>query len=212
MKSNPFSVLLLSLFILSACSPSRLLSSWKSDSLQEYTLDHVLVVGVAKDETKRRIYENTFTDSLVNSGIHAVASYSASPQAIKPDKKHLREVVQKTAAQSVLITHVVSENGAEFYQPTNVIVRTNNFHTGLYGYYPHLFNHVVHSGSYVNTTKVVLETSLYDVQTEARIWSARTESIDPVMTRKYYQQLIDLFLSDLEKKNLLQEGKNDISL
>lgn len=111
--------------------------------------------------------------------------------------------LRKTNAESVLITHLVKANEKNSYQPHSVIIGTNSYNRGLYGYYPMIYNSVYQSGSYVTQTKVVLETSLYDVKTEKRIWSAQTESIDPVMTRKYYQQLIDLFLDDLKNKKLL---------
>lgn len=203
MKIKQFTGLFLCLFLLSSCSTSRLLTSWENEAHKSYVIDHVLVIGIAKNETKRRIYEDTFTDSLVDSGINAVASYTASQQPIEPDEKQLREVIRKTNADSVLITHLVSANEKNSYQPHSTIIGTNSYSRGLYGYYPMIYNSVYQSGSYLTKTKVVLETSLYDVKTEERIWTAQTESIDPVMTRKYYQQLIDLFLDDLKNKKLL---------
>lgn len=203
MKIKQFTGLFLCLFLLSSCSTSRLLSSWESETHKSYVMDQVLVIGIAKNETKRRIYEDTFTDSLMDSGINAVASYTARQQPIEPDEKQLREVIRKTNADSVLITHLVSANEKNSYQPHSTIIGTNSYSRGLYGYYPMIYHSVYQSGSYLTKTKVVLETSLYDVKTEERIWTAQTESIDPVMTRKYYQQLIDLFLDDLKNKKLL---------
>ncbi len=112
-------------------------------------------------------------------------------------------MIRKTGASTILITHMVSADEKDFYQPSNLIIGTNSYSRGLYGYYPHIYRSVYSSGSYVSTTKVTLETSLYDVTTEKLIWTARSVSIDPVMTRKYYQQLIDLFLADLRSKKLL---------
>ena len=203
MRIKQLTGLFLCLFLLSSCSTSRLLSSWESEAHKSYVFDQVLVISIAKNETKRRIYEDTFTDSLVDSGINAFASYTASQQPIEPDEKQLREVIRKTNADSVLITHLVSANEKNSYQSHSTIIGTNSYNRGLYGYYPMIYNSVYQSGSYLTKTKVVLETSLYDVKTEERIWTAQTESIDPVMTRKYYQQLIDLFLDDLKNKKLL---------
>lgn len=205
MKIKQFTGLVFCLFLLSSCSTSRLLTSWENEAQQDYVINQVLVIGIAKNETKRRIYEDTFTDSLVDSGIKAIASYTASQQPIEPDEKQLREVIRKTNADSVLITHLVTASEKNSYQPHSRIIGTNsyNYGRGLYGYYPMIYNSVYQSGSYVTKTKVVLETSLYDVKTEERIWTSQTESIDPVMTRKYYQQLINLFLDDLKDKKLI---------
>jgi len=192
--------------VLSSCSASRLLSTWESENAAQFTLSKVLVIGVAKDETKRRIYEDTFSDSLLAMQVESVPSYTTSKEPIEPTEKHLREVVIRSGCDTVLITHVVGSSEKDFYQPHNRIIGTNNYGTyghGLYGYYPFIYRSVYSGGSYISTTKVILETSLYDVHTEKRIWSARSESIDPVMTRKYYQKLINLFLNDLESKKIL---------
>jgi hypothetical protein len=204
MKTPQTLALLLFCTILSSCSANRLLSSWSDSYFEESSIAPVLIVGIARDETKRRIYEDTFVDSLTLAKTKSVASYTASKQSIEPNEKALREVVKKTGAKTVLITHMVSENEKDFYQPATIVHGTNSYSTpGLYRYYPFIYNSVFTSGSYNSTTKVVLETNLYDVETEKLIWTARSESIDPVMTRKYYQQLINLFLNDLASKNLL---------
>jgi hypothetical protein len=203
-KISPFFLILLCSFVLSSCSANKLTSSWKNDSLEQYQMDTVLVVGIARDETKRRIYEDTFVSSLTEAGVHAVPSYTVSKQSEEPSEKALREMLTKSHATAVLITHMVSHKETESYQRSALLVGTNNYYGNtLYGYYPFIWNSISPSGTYVSKIKVMLETNLYDVKTEDLLWSALSESTDPVMTRKYYQELIDLFLNDLKKDNLL---------
>lgn len=205
MKTLQIAFLLFLCTLFGSCSANRLLSSWNDPSFVEHSMATVLIVGIAKDETKRRIYEDTFADSLARTNTPSVASYTVSKQSIEPTKEALENAIKKTAAKTVLITHMISEGEKGFYQPSNRTIETNSYsnYGGLYSYYPFIYNAVYSSGSYQSSTKVILETNLYDVETEKLIWSARSESIDPVMTRKFYQQLIDLFLNDLSKKNLL---------
>jgi hypothetical protein len=201
---SPFLIILLFSFFLSSCSANKLTSSWKNESLGQYQTDTVLVVGLSKDETKRRIYEDTFVTSLTAAGVKAVPSYTVSKQSMEPSEKALREMLTKSHATAVLITHMIDQKETEFYQRSAPLVGTRGYygHT-LYGYYPFIWNSISPAGSYVNKIKVMLETNLYDVKTESLLWSARSESTDPVMTRKYYQELIDLFLNDLKIDNLL---------
>ncbi len=205
MKIIQTAILLLSSILLSSCSANRLTSTWNEPTFVNTSLAPVLVVGVSKDATKRHIYEDTFVDSLNALKTKAIASYTACKQSIEPNEGALREVVKKTGARTVLITHMVGENEKNHYQPAlNQYGNLGYSHTGLYHYYPLIYSSVYTPGSYTSTTKVTLETNLYDVSTEKLIWTARSESIDPVMTRKYYQKLIDLFLIDLKKKNILK--------
>ena len=202
---------LLTLLVLSSCSASRLLSTWQSKNIEQFTTESILIIGIAKDETKRRIYEDTFSDSFQATGVKAVPSYTVSKQPISPKENILRDIVAKSGCDSVLITHIVGATEKEFYQRHTMIVGTNSVSNyGLYGYYPFIYNSVYSGGSYVSTTRVILETSLYDVQTEQRIWSARSESIDPVMTKKYYQELIDLFISDLQRNQIVTPNKSSV--
>ncbi len=200
-------------FLLSSCSANKLTSSWKNDSLRQYRLDTVLVVGVAQNETKRRIYEDTFVSSLTEAGVVAIPSYTVGKQSFEPTKKALQEMLIKSHATAVLITHKIGRDEIDAYQRNAVLIGSNNYYgaTGagsyygntLYGYFPLIWNSVGASGSYYEKITVMLETNLYDVKTEQLLWSARSESTDPVMTRKYYQKLINLFLNDLKKDNLL---------
>lgn len=197
------SLLIFNIF-LTSCSANRLLFSWTDETLNQYHLEKLLVVGVAKDETKRRIYEDTFVSSLTEINVPAVPSYAVCKQAIEPNAESLREVIGKTGTSAVLITHLVGINEEDYYHPPQRINSVDtHFSHGLYGYYPAIYHSVYMPGNYSGNTKVILETNLYDVQTEKLIWSARSESIDPVMTRKYYQELINLFLTDLEKQKII---------
>ncbi len=205
MKILQTAILLLFCTLLVSCSANRLTSTWNDPALVDIPLAPVLVVGVAKDATKRHIYEDTFVDSLSALNTKAVASYTASKQSIDPNEDALRKIVKKTGAQTVLITHMVGTSEKSHYQPTlNRYGNLGSSPTGLYRYYPMIYSSVYTPESYISTTKVVQETNLYDVSNEKLIWTARSESIDPVMTRKYYQELIDLFLIDLKRKNILK--------
>lgn len=210
---SPAFLILLCSLLLSSCSANKLTSSWKHDSIGQYKMGTVLVIGVARDEIKRRIYEDTFVSSLTEAGVHAVPSYTVTKQSIEPSKEALQEVLTKSQADTVLITHRIGRKEVEAYQRSALLIGSNNYYgiTGadgyygnsLYGYYPLIWNSVAPTGSYYEKITVMLETNLYDVKTEELLWSARSESTDPVMTRKYYQKLINLFLNDLKKDNLL---------
>ncbi len=195
-------LLVVSSILLNSCSANTLLYSWHEGSLEQYRLQKVLVVGVAQDETKRRIYEDTFVSSLTEKGIQATPSYTASNKVIEPGRSALQEVIDKTGTRLVMITHLVGRNeGETFYHSQNISPQHDHFSHDLYTYYPATYHAIYTSDRSSGITQVILETNLYDVRTGMLIWSARSRSIDPVMTRKYYQDLIELFLDDLKAKS-----------
>lgn len=202
--------LLLFCSLISSCSANRLLSSWNDPTFQNPSPGKILIIAISRDETKRRIFEDTFTDSLTHTNMKGIPSYTVSKPSTKPNLKELRATVKKTGVESVLITHIVGAKEQSFSQRTSRVVGTNSYPerihtygTDLYSYYPFIFRSVHAPGVYTETVKVILETNIYDVKSEKIIWTARSESTNPVMTRDYYQNLINLFVDDLKKKNLL---------
>ncbi len=95
MKTIQLITLFLFCTLLNSCSSSRLLSSQADPSFAKAPISKILVVGVAKDETKRRIYEDTFVDTFKKSGAQAIASYTISKSSIEPTEEALRAVVKK---------------------------------------------------------------------------------------------------------------------
>jgi len=199
-----FFLAVLCAIFLNSCSTNRLVSSWSDESIDGYQLDTVLVVGIANDETKRRIYEDTFVSSLTRASVKAIPSYTVSKNSVEASEKALRELIKKSGADAVLITHMLGRKEVESYQQAVQSVGTNNYYgSTLYGYYPFIWSSISPVGVSTGSIKVMLETNLYDVPSEKLLWSSRSESTDPVMTKKYYQDLIDLFLEDLKKGGLL---------
>ncbi len=202
--------LLLFCSLISSCSANRLLSSWNDPTFENPQPGEILIIAIARDETKRRIFEDTFADSLTHTKMKGIPSYTVSKQSAEPNLEELRATVKKTGAEYVLITHIVGAKEQSFHQRASIVVGTNTYpestHTygaSLYSYYPFIFRSVHAPGVYTETVKVILETNIYDVKTEKIIWTARSESTNPVMTRDYYQNLINLFVDDLKNKNLL---------
>ncbi len=198
-----FSYLVISI-LLTGCSSTQLLSSWNDTSAQKSPIEPVLIIGVANNNpTIRNIYEDTFVNSFAKAKILAIPSHTISEQPIEPNEQSLREIIKKADAGTVLITHILDAKEENSFIPSSYVVGSNSYAPGrLYSYYPFVRSSVSDMGSYVNKTIVILESNLYDVKTENLIWSARTKSIDPVMTKKYYQGITDILTSDLTSKHL----------
>lgn len=200
--STPFAYIIISI-LLSSCTSSKLVSSWHDPSFDNSQPAKVLIIAIAREETKRHIFEDTFADSLTSTKVEGIPSYTISQQSEDPDMEALRRAINKSGADTILITHLVGGKEQGFYQPARVVVGSNSYPELLNTYYPFIFRVVHAPGVYVENVTVLLETNIYDTKTEKLIWTARSESKNPVMTRDYYQELINLFIRDLEDKNLL---------
>ena len=196
-------VLLSVTFILSfaACSPkATLTSSWVDPSLKGYSANDVLVLGVSKDETRLKLYENVFVDEFAKNNIRAIASHKVIGTVLEPDRESVEAAVKKSGASSVLVTHVVDRQSESHTIPGSVHYRT----TGFYGYYGQAFTRVHMPATDVTRTVVQLESNLYDISTNSLVWSAQSEAINPELLRTDFERIIGLLVADMKEKKIIQ--------
>ena len=69
----------LALLVLSGCVNTSLIDRWKDASFAGPPLHKVLVVGVQKDDGRRRLWEDGMVGALIHQGVQATASYVVFP-------------------------------------------------------------------------------------------------------------------------------------
>lgn len=188
-----------------SCGTSKLTATWHDEAfVGKHIVQDVLVIAVTKDETIKRLYEDRFVDKLSKDGVRAVASYTLSQPDIKPTKEGVDAAVKEAGAKSVLITRYLGTDTSEHYRPPQrTMVYADPYYRGIHGYYPMTYGEVYSPGYTVKVTTISLESNLYDAETGNLVWSTRSESINPSMTQKYVDELVNLFTGDLKKANLL---------
>jgi len=193
------------LLLLSSCGTSRLTATWHDASYGgQNNLQDVLIIAVTKDETVKRLFEDTFAAELEAEGVHAIPSYSLSQPDIKPEKEAIDTAIKEAGARSVIITRHLGTDTKEHYRPPQrTSVFADPYYGGIHGYYPMAYREVYSPGYTVKVTTVSLEANLYDVKTGKLVWAVRSESTDPTMTKKYIEELVNLFSGDLKKNALL---------
>lgn len=193
------------LLLLSSCGTSRLTATWHDVSYGgQKKIQDVLIIAVTKDETIKRLFEDTFAATLGAEGLQAIPSYTLSQPDIKPEQEAIDAAVKEAGARSVIITRHLGTDTKEHYRPPQrVSVFADPYYGGIHGYYPMAYREVYTPGYTVKVTTVSLEANLYDVETGKLVWAVRSESTDPTMTKKYIEELVHLFTGDLKKNALL---------
>ncbi len=193
------------LLLSTSCGTSKLIATWHDESFAgKHIVQDVLVIAVTKDETIKRLYEDRFVDKLSKDGVRAIASYTLSQPDIKPTKEGVDAAVKEAGAKSVLITRYLGTDTKEHYRPPQrTMVFADPYYGGIHGYYPMTYREAYSPGYTVKVTTISLESNLYETKTGNLVWSTRSESINPSMTKKYVDELVNLFAGDLKKANLL---------
>jgi hypothetical protein len=197
---------LVGLVLLYGCATTNLTTTWHDPAYSgSKRVQDVLIIAVTREETVRRIYEDRFAAELAKDNIRAVQSYTLKNSKLEPDRKAVEEAVREAGARSVLITRHISTDTRQHYRPPERIsMYADPYYSRMNRYYPLAYREVHYTPGYnYSVTTVNLEANLYDAETEKLIWSAQSKSVDPQMTKKYIDGLVQTFAKDLKEKSLL---------
>jgi hypothetical protein len=209
MRRNVFPLIVaaaVSLPILS-CASTKLTGAWKDPSYTGGPVDTVMVIGIAKEESTRRLFEDTFVAQLEANHVRAVPSYPHLPSGAKSDRAAIEKAVKETGVSAVLITHVVGVEEREQYHPPMQAYAPTNYYWGMYGYYGRAYDYAYDPGYYSRYKVYTLETNLYDGSTAALIWTAQTETFDPQNVASEIDGLVKVLIGDLRSKGLIGTGR-----
>ena len=196
----------LTVLLISSCASTRLTTSWyDAEYSDKNLLQDVLIIGVSKDETVRRLFEDRFVAILEEAGVDAVQSYTLKASDIEPTRAAVEKAVAEAEAKFVIVTRHLSTDTTQHYRPPErVSVYADPYYSRMYRYYPMAYREVYYTPGYsYDVTTVSMESNLYDAGTEKLVWSAQSQSTDPKMTRKYIDALIDVFTKNLQANGLL---------
>ena len=192
--------------MLTACTTTKLVTRWNDTEYKGPMLEKVLVVGVMKDDIKRRYYEDEFVKKIASGGRQAVTSYTLMPdlKAVN-DKEALVEIVKKAGADSVLVTTLKAVKEQEREVPPRVdYVPTMGMGYGYYPYYMNSYQAVYSPGYTTVDTVVQLETRVYALPTEDLVWAGNTESFNASSAGSIISESANLIVTDMKASGLIK--------
>ncbi|MET0232668.1 MAG: DUF4136 domain-containing protein [Rhodanobacteraceae bacterium] len=181
---------------LAACASTTVRDQWKDPSFRGPPATNAVVVGIAKSETTRRVFEDTFAQQLTAAGVHAVAAYTQ----VKPGddgRIQLPEFVRQSSADVVIATRVQRVQQKTDVYPTYTPVG----YGGFYGWYGTAWAATPTISQY---EVVTLETTVWDPKTEKLIWAATTQRVASQDVPKVTQQLAQTLIPRMKADGVLR--------
>ena len=211
-----FAMILATAFMLNGCAPADITASWKSPEYQRGEIRSVLVVGISKNETVRRTFEDAMTSRLEQYGIEAEPGYRTISADELADKKSMNKLVKSREAGGVLISRIVDTHTEEVVRPG----RTTAYHDWPYywrrsywsgidpyrGWYPYYRSsyEIIHEPARVSRVKVVtIETTLYSVESDEPVWSVRAEMRSEGKLGSRIERFTDQLIDNMVDKGVI---------
>jgi hypothetical protein len=190
---NPGKILLYgSILLLVACGPStKITKSWTDPSFtpsaaQSYK--KVLVMGLLKDESTRRIAEDKMVAAFKN--VTAVPSYSYL-QPADTVRGVVEDRLKKDGFDGVVIMRLADVDKSVSYVPG----------TGYGGWYGYRYSS---PGYYQEDKTFYVETSFYSLPDTKLLWSGTTSSLNPDKLGRTLDDIIATLRGQLQKEKLIK--------
>lgn len=198
---NPFVFLMLVAVLVTACATTQLNSAWKDPSYQAQP-SKVMVIGVAQNPAKRRVFEDEFVQQLNAHGTEAIASYSVLSDKQQDDHTAIAAKVVQLGADTVLITRLVSKKTVHVYVPGSVFYPPPYYRTWP-DYYGYGYQAIYAPGYIAENEYAVIETNLYEAANNKLIWTATSESGMSGSDQKLIKSYIGVMVKTMVEQGLL---------
>jgi hypothetical protein len=193
--------------LLAACASTSLEGSWSNPALpREPISGPVLVVGVARDDIVRRVYEDGMVAQLAARGIKAMPSYGLVAGPLGP-KAHdeVLAAARKAGARQLLSTAVIGQDREQVVtQDPGPFIGMGGYGRWYGAYWGMSFPVRTEVRSYAVYTA---QTSLVDVAGEQLRWTARTRTADPRDVTRETQAFVEVIVKSMTEAKLLPPAK-----
>lgn len=192
MKSLRFALFALPL-ALAACSTVSVSNQWKDPAWAGPPASSMLVLGITKSDTMRRVFEDTFSQQLQAAGIKATQSYTQIPAG--GGSTQIGDVVKSSGADALLTTRV------ERIEQRTTVTPSGPGYGGFYGWYGAAWASTPDVHQY---DVVTLETTVWDAKTQKVIWTVTTQGVGTNNISKAVQDLAATLIPKLKSDGIIR--------
>jgi hypothetical protein len=185
-----------------ACAAStKIVNQWVSPDYASPRFKKIMVIGVSKQPSIRRTFEDQFVTQLKAAGVDAVPSYIYIPEDGEVDEERLQVMVKQAGADAAIVTRLVrvekkTQVTPGFYQPPAVgFGFYRGYSAAWLGYYepPRVYQYDVY----------ISETTLYDTARNQLVWAGTVETTAPGDINKEIERYVATVIDALKSKNIL---------
>jgi len=205
--------LMLVTLLVAACSSTTMSGSW-SDPAFTKKVKNVYIIGISKNETHRRIFEDSFGRQLASQGIKTFSSYKDLPNNQETDREAIFQRMTAEGCDSVIITQLINTRKESVTSPGRVSGYSSGpYYGGRRGVGDHYDNW---NSYYYRRTDIVyepptstefviatVESVMYDLKSEEMIWSGQLETVIEGNFEKMVQDFVDTVSKDLAEKGII---------
>lgn len=184
---------------LTACTATTLRDSWLDPSLKPgWHFQKIAVAVLAKDQTTRRIAEDTLVARITRS--KAVPSYQLIRESEGNDAKLVKARLQEAGVDGIVVMRLMGMKTQTRVVPGSY----PEAYYGFQGYYGMAQPMAYSAGALENDTLVQVETNVYSLADDKLVYAAHSESFNPMNAQGLVGEIAGAIADDLKKRGLMR--------
>ncbi|MDO9275966.1 MAG: hypothetical protein Q7T92_10515 [Lutibacter sp.] len=205
--------LFIGILLLSACSSTRFVDSWKNPEIISFEPKKMMVVGITDNLTARKIFEEKLKHAFVLRNIYAVESMDVLDNGFSSSKKNEEEIdkminkIAKDDFDTVLITSVKGVEERVDYQ--SYYYPSIGYRWSRFGRYYYRYQDIYYTPQYYNYYKIYnVETIIYNINeddTKSLVWVGAIHLVDPQTITSTVNEYVDKIMKQLEHEKLIKQ-------
>ena len=194
------SVFLITL-ILFSCSPSSQFTNlYVDDAYKGMQFKKVLVVGMAKEEWKRKVYENEFRKDLMQHNVQVLTAWQELPKGETISKETFYKYFSDKNIDAVFVVMAAGSKTEEKMTSSG----SSNVYVGFYGFYVSSASYFYSPVTTSQETVVYMKTNIYETSKGTLIWSIKSQSFEPQNTGDVIKTVSFNVVSELAQQGYIK--------
>lgn len=192
---------------ISACSNTRMTTTWASPLASRMSFDRPLVLFVSSDAAVRRYAEDRMASQIPGS----TQSYALIPEDMVADEDRVKEVIRKSGHDGVIIMRIVAveqQIPAVAYSGYPITAYTTTIRPrltregNLWRYWGSAWVDVYDPGYYYANQRVSMESSVYSVPDEDLLWAGLSQTTNPSSIKSLINSAVDKSIGKMKDEGL----------
>ena len=185
------------LMILTACATTKLSGTWKDESLSGKKFQKLLIIGAAKQQQVRELFEDEFIRQLEAQGVKAIPSYTLIPAEKMLDKETIVSHITENRIDAVLITRLTGSKGEREMETGNTYRVPYAYYNQMHEYYKKGLESTQEPSPATTHKVIILETNIYNAETEKLAWATASDVYVQDATYKLTKDFIKVIVNKL---------------
>jgi len=211
MKKNYLLLLMITGFILAACSSSKKSTGvWvNKEKAQGKSYHKLFLIVMTADVEARSVIETDLAAAITSKGYQVVKSIDVLPPVLSdpkmPTKDEVVNKVKETGCDAVFIASLLKKEEDVRYEPGTTAYSIRPYYSYYSGYYSNWYPTVSTKEYYVKDKTYFMQSNLYDAASEEIMLSVQSEIFDPSSLKLFSGNYTYTLFKQLQKENLIKK-------